>query len=894
MKLKFRAEKKDVKAFILVCILLLYIVCLAVLNIASFSQTGEFHGINPIPAFSPKYILTTLVYYIILVVALLATVSSKFYDREKGLGFEYGKKEDGYSRWAKDSEIIAKASKVALHTKKADAAGVPLLYDKKKGLVYLDNGEAHSLIIGATGSGKTQLIVHPMVKYLAKKGESMVITDPKGEIFEGNSKLLQEQGYKLIILNFRDPQMGNYWNPFTLPYKYYKEGNPDAANELLNDLAINIMSDEKSDDPFWQNSAADYFTGLSLGLFEDAKESQININSVNLMMMQGDERCGPSTYIKEYFKFKEPTSAAVINASGTINAPADTKDSIVSVLRQKVKVLALTQNLSEMLSKSDFDMDSIGEQKTAVFLVIQDEKTTYHALATIFIKQCYEALISTAQKHGGKLPVRTNFIMDEFANMPKIKDITTMITAARSRQIRLTMIIQNFAQLNQVYGKENAETIRGNCQDIIYLITGELSALEEISKLCGDKLVKVGKDKKEETRPLVTVSELQRMKYGDAILLSQRKAPYKTKLLDDWCNDLGFGVGKDMYGTGVYPSRERLPVDIFNLKDFVKQKKDEKLAQSSGTIGATPASKPAGASPFGGMPFGRENPLFENKTNTENKQTNPTGNKGGGLNIDELIKRIDKKIAEIEAEEKNESGTNTETGGGSSPTQKSVSDIVQNDSVPQNLQMAESTVSNLNPLPNEILSHKENDNNDLKINENPFISNNTFTHNGVENIKNNNVMQERIPAPQTSENINSVNDVQPSNIETVQKHDSNFTIEPKQDIVYNVGNNFNNQPITAEENLVVHDNISKQQIPQNHVNNLNNVTNTIPQENNDNLSQNSDILPSNMIDFSTFNRIDGNVVNEQKIAVTEPKIIIDEEEINKEDDDFFDDFYFDE
>src|SRR5699024_9516461 len=111
-------------------------------------------------------------------------------------------------------------------------------------------------------------------------------------------------------------------------------------------------------------------------------------------------------------------------------------------------------------SYSDFDMNSIGKEKTAVFIIIQDEKKTYHSLATIFVKQCYETLIDVAQSNGGKLPCRTNFLLDEFANMPPLKDVTTMITAARSRQIRFTMIIQNFAQLKQVYGADNAETIK--------------------------------------------------------------------------------------------------------------------------------------------------------------------------------------------------------------------------------------------------------------------------------------------------------------------------------------------------------------------------------------------------------------------------------------------------
>ena len=201
-----------------------------------------------------------------------------------------------------------------------------------------------------------------------------------------------------------------------------------------------------------------------------------------------------------------------------------------------------------MLSKNDFEMDTIGEKPTAVFMIIQDEKTTYHSLATIFVKQCYESLISTAHKHGGALPVRVNFLLDEFANMPKFKDITTMVTAARSRRIRFLFIIQNFAQIKEVYGDHDAETIRGNCGNLIYLLTGELSALEEISKLCGDKLVRVGKDKKEETRPLVTISELQRMKDDEIVLIKYRCPPFKGKIKKDYETDFGFGKGVDLGG----------------------------------------------------------------------------------------------------------------------------------------------------------------------------------------------------------------------------------------------------------------------------------------------------------------------------------------------------------
>lgn len=642
MKLKFRADKKDVIAFAVICGFMLYLVAVLLLNFESLLNDGVPWGLNPIPAFFPNYILGTLTFWIASVAFLFGSTSKYFFDREKGFGYTSEKKEDGYSRWAKPGEIekAAGVKKVLYTEKESKYGGVPLVYDNDG--AFVDDGESHTMVVGATGSGKTSGIINPTIKMLMKSRESIIISDPKGEIYEDNSGLLRELGYDIIVLNFRDPQKGNCWNPYHLPYRFQKEGNFDKANELLNDLSLNIVIGDGQQDPFWEESASSYLTGLSLALFEDAEsEEQVNINSVNLMMTQGEDRCPPSTYLKEYFNAKDPSSPACVNALGTVNAPNDTKGGVVAVLKQKVKTLAVTKNLSEMLSRSDFEMDTIGERPTAVFMIIQDEKTTYHALATIFVKQCYESLISVAHKHGGKLPVRVNFLLDEFANMPKFKDITTMVTAARSRKIRFLFIIQNFAQIKEKYGDHEAETIRGNCGNLIYLLTGELAALEEISKLCGDKLVKVGKDKKEETRPLVTISELQRMKDNEFVLIKHRCPPYKGKLKKDYESDFGFGKGVDHYGKNViYPEREMHDIKMFDIKAFVNKQKEEKMKK--GLMNGN------GSNPFGG---GGMNPFMNSGGNPFENGLPPINSE---TNIDEMIKQIDAKIAELEKEEEEE------------------------------------------------------------------------------------------------------------------------------------------------------------------------------------------------------------------------------------------------
>jgi len=648
MKLKFRATGKDLLIFGIFCLILLYLVAIAVLNIASFASNMTFHGFNPIPAFT-EYLGATLVGFLFSAAFIFTSVSSYFFEREKGFGVTTKQKDEkGYSRWATEKEFkkISTMHKVLPGQETSDYAGIPLMNNGKE--IWVDSGEYHNLIIGSTGSGKTQTMVQPMVRILAKKGESMIITDPKGEIYENNAEMLREKGYNIVLLNFRDPQKGSAWNPLSLPYTLHKEGNKDKANELLDDLAMNILYDDKaqSQDPFWEKTSADYFTGLSLALFEDAKEEEINLNTINLMSTVGEDKCGPSTYIKEYFGFKDPTSPAYINVSSTIMAPSDTKSSILSVFKQKIKLFSSRENLSEMLSHNDFDMKDIGRKKTAVFLVIQDEKKTYHSLVTIFIKQCYETLIDVAQESGGKLPFKTNFILDEFANMPPLKDVTTMVTAARSRNIRFTFIIQNFAQLYQVYGKENGETIKGNCGNIIYLISSELASLEEISKLCGE--VKSKEKDKTASTPLVTVSDLQRLPENTIIILRIRSMPFKTKVVPDWKIQKEGKWGKS-YPKAEYPNREKQQVKVFDLKSFVNEKRDEKIKNLTEEFNKNRMPNMPGMPELPGMP-GLVPPIFKDDKNSVSDNKMPKDN----FNIDELLKRIDSKIAELEKEEEEE------------------------------------------------------------------------------------------------------------------------------------------------------------------------------------------------------------------------------------------------
>ena len=640
--MKFKVEPKDFLLFVVYCGLLLYLCAIAVLNFVSLSTDGTFYGLLPFLAFTPKYIAATLILFIISLVGIFTSVSSYIFKKDKDGGFGIilkKKSSDGYSSWAKDKDIKEQSGieRVDPLADTLDAAGIPLINNGKE--MWVDNGEYHNLVIGSTGSGKTQTVVKPMVNLLAKKGESMIITDPKGEIYKYSASYLKEKGYKIIVLNFREPNRGNSWNPLTLPFKYYRAGNPDKAIELLNDVALNILYDpsNKNESDFWEKSAADYFSGLALGLFQDGREEEVNLNSINVMSTVGEERYATSNYIKEYFGMKGEKSNAYMFASSTINAPNDTKGGLLATFRQKIRNFSTGEALSEMLSYSDFDMKDIGNGKTAVFMIIHDEKKTYHSLMTIFIKQCYETLIDAAQENGGKLPVRTNFILDEFANMPPLKDVDAMVSAARSRDIRFTFIIQNFAQLNDVYGDNVAEIIKGNCGNIVYLISTEMKALEEISKMCGEVKVTDEKDKNA-TRPLITITDLQKMKLFEAIIIRLRTSPFRTKLEPDFKMEWGIERREEEY-----PTRAKREVQIFDLKEFVMEQRNKKMAEEGNNF--------QNSNPFRPMDMGMGFSPFSQGMGMPNFGSAPSRPSISDMDIDSMLKDLDEKFKELDRQE---------------------------------------------------------------------------------------------------------------------------------------------------------------------------------------------------------------------------------------------------
>lgn len=473
------------------------------------------------------------------------------------------------TRWATDEEMMSPLSSTRVEIARPPFASAGLILKSDGRTVYVDGQDHHSMIIGSTGSGKSRLLCMPMIGIMANAGESFIATDPKGELFQMTSGLAKESGYQVVVLNFRDFNCGDRWNPLAIPYELYQAGNQDQALSLLNDLVMTLTSKEySSTDRFWTQMAQSLILANLLLLFETGKKEEINMHSLSRLCLDyGRPRNQNALY--QLLPYMNPDSIAAMNYTGVCVDAEKTQSSIMGVVHSVLRVFSTQEGLLRMMSGSTFDMRTFGRKKTAVYLIIPDEKSTFHFLVSTFTKQCYEMLISEAHREADKkLPVRVNFVLDEFANLPVIPDMSNMISAARSRNIRFHLVIQSMNQLESKYGHD-ATTISSNCENWVYLNSKEYDCLEEISKRCGNLL-----DNRNQLRPLITPSRLQRLdkERGEALIFHGRQYPYITYLAP--ISRYDFEVCEPVALT----ARERGPVSVFHADEILRQLKEGRLA----------------------------------------------------------------------------------------------------------------------------------------------------------------------------------------------------------------------------------------------------------------------------------------------------------------------------
>ena len=423
------------------------------------------------------------------------------------------------SRMSSEEEFKESLSSFFINKPEAQVKGGPVLF-RQNDVAYSDPSEAHSLIVGDTGSMKTLRFVLPLIYSCAKAGESMVVVDPKGELARKTSDFLKEQGYSTHIINMRKPQDSpDKWNPMGLVKKSYEKGSKGKSdailqlNDLFEDLFFNRSSFEK--DKYWNETAGQLALGLC-GLIQMVGEE---LNMKNLLKWRYEKLMDGT--VKKLYEVLPADDITYQNLAGYLDLTAEnTKSCILSTFDQLVRLFKSSADLTEMLSDDTFHLELMGKKKMVVFLVVPDEKTTFHFLATLFVSQCYESLLDTAEESGGRLPVRVNFILEEFCNMPKLPDLVSMLTAARSRNVRFHLVIQSYSQMADKYTENISKTILDNCGNLIYLHTREISFLNYISQLAGYN---------EYNRPLLSTSRLQHLKKNETVIFHDRCYPFITQ-----------------------------------------------------------------------------------------------------------------------------------------------------------------------------------------------------------------------------------------------------------------------------------------------------------------------------------------------------------------------------
>lgn len=447
-----------------------------------------------------------------------------------------------YSRWSTKEELFSRLTQIS-YDSEIKKSGIPIMYDDTH--LYIKDDEAHTMVIGSTGSGKTQSTMLPQLRLAIKAKESFIIHDVKGEIYNLLSGELKKQNYNTIVINLDKPTLGNNFNPLTLPYELYKKGEKDEAIELLESVGYYFCCNETFDtktDQFWVNSTISLFIGLSLYLFENAKEEEINISSLLHLVSEFEK-------LLEKIKKLDKTSATYINLSNIVLAPNDTRGSIISVFIQNMRLFVSRESLLKLLSSTNFNIENIQKDKTAIF-IISNNKYVSKRLVPLIIEECYFAAAMTNDKTH-----RLNIVLDDFENLVPIKEFNNMLTLARSNNIKFSIYVRSILELRNVYGMEGTEILKMEFENIIYLLANDIETLQDISKLCGNQEIE------NRIEPLISVEELKLLNNFEAIVLIPRISPIRTKLLPDYKIDWKFSEEKVPM-----PELENKIVKTFSIK----------------------------------------------------------------------------------------------------------------------------------------------------------------------------------------------------------------------------------------------------------------------------------------------------------------------------------------
>ena len=346
----------------------------------------------------------------------------------------------------------------------------------------------NTLVCGGSGAGKTRFYAKPNL-YQASGKVSYVCLDPKGELLRDSGALLEAKGYDVRVLDLLNMEKSHCYNPFV-----YLQSDNDVQRLVTNLFKATTPKGSQSQDPFWDTAASMLLLALIFFLRYEAPADEQNFSMVMEMLRAADVREEDETYLSpldelfERLEMREPDHIAVKYYKNYRSGSAKTLKSIQITLAARLEKFNL-ESLAALTMTDELDLPSLGEKPVALFALIPDNDTSFNFLVSLLYTQLFQQLFYVAdRKYGGALPVPVHFLMDEFANVSLPDDFDKILAVMRSRQVFVSIIIQNIAQLKALFEKQ-WESIVGNCDELLYLGGNEQSTHKYVSELLGKETI---------------------------------------------------------------------------------------------------------------------------------------------------------------------------------------------------------------------------------------------------------------------------------------------------------------------------------------------------------------------------------------------------------------------
>lgn len=389
---------------------------------------------------------------------------------------------------------MSKSIRMTRKDKGPSKGGLVLGWSKDMKKLYCNTRDTHSLIIGTTRSGKSRHLVLPSVGLTAMAGESMVLVDPKSELYCYTRPFLEKLGYEIITIDFKNPERSNRYNFVQPVLDAVYMGDLSQAVSSARDIANLLVPDKEntSTDPLWPNGERAILMVAILAVcleFQDPRwQNMDNARHFISTMCSPSEPQQELPLIKFLSQLPEDSPLRVAMGIARI-APEKMRGSFYSSALTTLNLFA-DKPIHAMTAFTDFDHLATGDRKRAIFIILPDEKSTYYPLASLFVFQQYQLLVRRADRNGGRLPRRVEFFLDEFGNFVRVPDMDKAITVGGGRGCRFHMFVQDTMQIYEKYGDKIGRTMTSNCETWVYLYTQNSDTIQEVGKHLGKYTIK--------------------------------------------------------------------------------------------------------------------------------------------------------------------------------------------------------------------------------------------------------------------------------------------------------------------------------------------------------------------------------------------------------------------